>query len=88
MDWEVHSEAHPSREPKPGQKYIQAAALNAKESSQMPTSTLVPHTRINNSIIDECAAQIGIYGLGIYVATQVLQSKLHTHSQEKTPIVR
>jgi hypothetical protein len=34
----------------------------------MATSILVPHTRINNSIIDDCAAQIGIYGLGIYVA--------------------
>jgi helix-turn-helix protein len=34
----------------------------------MPTSTLIPHTRIDNSIIDDCAAQIGIYGLGIYVA--------------------
>jgi hypothetical protein len=34
----------------------------------MPTSTLVPHTRIENSIIDNCASQIGIYGLGIYVA--------------------
>ena len=27
-----------------------------------------PHTRIDNSIIDDLAAQIGIYGLGIYVA--------------------
>ncbi len=27
-----------------------------------------PHTRIDNSIIDDCASQIGIYGLGIYVA--------------------
>jgi hypothetical protein len=34
----------------------------------MPTSTLVPHTRIDNSIIDDLASQIGIYGLGIYVA--------------------
>jgi hypothetical protein len=34
----------------------------------MPTSTLVPHTRIENSIIDDVASQIGIYGLGIYVA--------------------
>jgi len=34
----------------------------------MATSILTPHTRIDNSIIDECAAQIGIYGLGIYVA--------------------
>ncbi len=34
----------------------------------MATSILVPHTRIDNSIIDDCAAQIGIYGLGIYVA--------------------
>jgi len=28
----------------------------------------IPHTRIENNIIDECASQIGIYGLGIYVA--------------------
>ena len=34
----------------------------------MATSAFVPHTRIDNSIIDDCAAQIGIYGLGIYVA--------------------
>ena len=34
----------------------------------MATSILVPHTRIDNSIIDDCASQIGIYGLGIYVA--------------------
>ena len=27
-----------------------------------------PHTRIDNSIIDECASKIGIYGLGIYTA--------------------
>jgi Helix-turn-helix domain len=27
-----------------------------------------PHTRIDNAIIDNVAAQIGIYGLGIYVA--------------------
>jgi hypothetical protein len=34
----------------------------------MATSAFVPHTRIDNSIIDDCAAKIGIYGLGIYVA--------------------
>jgi hypothetical protein len=34
----------------------------------MATSTITPHTRIDNSIIDDCASQIGIYGLGIYVA--------------------
>lgn len=27
-----------------------------------------PHTRIDNAIIDDLAAKIGIYGLGIYVA--------------------
>ena len=27
-----------------------------------------PHTRIDNTIIDNLAAHIGIYGLGIYVA--------------------
>jgi hypothetical protein len=34
----------------------------------MTTHAITPHTRIENSIIDELAAQIGIYGLGIYVA--------------------
>lgn len=34
----------------------------------MATSTIAPHTRIDNSIIDNLPAQIGIYGLGIYVA--------------------
>jgi hypothetical protein len=34
----------------------------------MTTHAITPHTRIDNSIIDELAAQIGIYGLGIYVA--------------------
>jgi hypothetical protein len=26
-----------------------------------------PHTRIDNDIIDDCASQLGIYGLGIYL---------------------
>jgi hypothetical protein len=34
----------------------------------MATTTIAPHTRIDNSIIDNLPAQIGIYGLGIYVA--------------------
>ena len=34
----------------------------------MATIAITPHTRIDNSIIDDLAAQIGIYGLGIYVA--------------------
>ena len=34
----------------------------------MTTHAIVPHTRIDNSIIDDLASQIGIYGLGIYVA--------------------
>jgi len=34
----------------------------------MTTHAITPHTRIDNSIIDDVAAQIGIYGLGIYVA--------------------
>jgi Helix-turn-helix domain len=34
----------------------------------MTTHAIVPHTRIDNSIIDDVASQIGIYGLGIYVA--------------------
>ena len=34
----------------------------------MTTHAITPHTRIDNSIIDDLAAKIGIYGLGIYVA--------------------
>lgn len=34
----------------------------------MNTHAITPHTRIDNSIIDDLASQIGIYGLGIYVA--------------------
>jgi DNA-binding transcriptional MocR family regulator len=34
----------------------------------MTTHAIAPHTRIDNSIIDDVASQIGIYGLGIYVA--------------------
>ena len=34
----------------------------------MAATAITPHTRIDNAIIDNLAAQIGIYGLGIYVA--------------------
>jgi hypothetical protein len=34
----------------------------------MTTHAIAPHTRIDNSIIDDVASQLGIYGLGIYVA--------------------
>ena len=34
----------------------------------MTTHVITPHTRIDNIIIDNVASQIGIYGLGIYVA--------------------
>jgi hypothetical protein len=34
----------------------------------MTTHAITPHTRIDNAIIDNLPAQIGIYGLGIYVA--------------------
>jgi len=34
----------------------------------MTTHAITPHTRIDNTIIDNLAAKIGIYGLGIYVA--------------------
>ena len=34
----------------------------------MTTHAITPHTRIDNSIIDDVASQIGVYGLGIYVA--------------------
>jgi hypothetical protein len=39
-----------------------------RESRAMAAIAITPHTRIDNSIIDNLAAQIGIYGLGIYVA--------------------
>ena len=50
---------------------IQAAALHAKgehASWRLLSLKHTPHTRIDNSIIDDLASQIGIYGLGIYVA--------------------
>jgi hypothetical protein len=34
----------------------------------MAALAIIPHTRIDNSIIDDLASKIGIYGLGIYVA--------------------
>jgi hypothetical protein len=34
----------------------------------MTSHAITPHTWIDNSIIDDLASQIGIYGLGIYVA--------------------
>jgi hypothetical protein len=34
----------------------------------MTTHAIAPHTRVDNDIIDKCAATIGIYGLGIYLA--------------------
>ena len=34
----------------------------------MAISAIAPHIRIDNSIIDNLASQIGIYGLGIFVA--------------------
>jgi hypothetical protein len=34
----------------------------------MTATAITPHTRIDNAIIDNVASQIGIYGLGIYVA--------------------
>src|SRR5215217_5974841 len=39
-----------------------------RERHPMAATAITPHTRIDNSIIDNLAAQIGIYGLGIYVA--------------------
>src|SRR2546430_2911331 len=39
-----------------------------RERHPMAATAITPHTRIDNSIIDSLAAQIGIYGLGIYVA--------------------
>ena len=48
----------------------------------MATSAIVPHTRIDNSIIDDCASQIGIYGLGIYVA---IKRHLNTKTGECYP---
>jgi hypothetical protein len=48
----------------------------------MTTHAITPHTRIDNSIIDECASQIGIYGLGIYVA---IKRHLNTRTGECYP---
>ena len=39
-----------------------------RESRQMAASATAPHVRIDHSIVDDLASQIGIYGLGIYVA--------------------
>jgi GntR family transcriptional regulator len=39
-----------------------------RESCSMTTHAITPHTRIDNALIDNLAGQIGIYGLGIYVA--------------------
>lgn len=39
-----------------------------RESRVMATSICVPYTKVDNSIIDDLASQIGIYGLGIYIA--------------------
>src|SRR5215204_1140755 len=39
-----------------------------RERHLMAAHAITPHTRIDNSIIDDLASQIGIYGLGIYVA--------------------
>jgi hypothetical protein len=48
----------------------------------MTTHAITPHTRIDNSIIDNLAAQIGIYGLGIYVA---IKRHLNTRTGECFP---
>ena len=48
----------------------------------MTNHAITPHTRIDNSIIDELAAQIGIYGLGIYVA---IKRHLNTRTGECFP---
>jgi hypothetical protein len=48
----------------------------------MTTHAIVPHTRIDNSIIDDLASQIGIYGLGIYVA---IKRHLNTKTGECFP---
>jgi hypothetical protein len=52
------------------------------ESPIMTNHAITPHTRIDNSIIDELAAQIGIYGLGIYVA---IKRHLNTRTGECFP---
>ena len=48
----------------------------------MAISAIAPHTRINNSIIDDLSSQIGIYGLGIYVA---IKRHLNTKTGECYP---
>src|SRR5215216_682127 len=53
-----------------------------RESRHMAASAFVPYTRIDNSIIDDLASQIGIYGLGIYVA---IKRHLNTRTGECFP---
>src|SRR5262245_45847456 len=58
-------------------------ALSCKRRAlTMTTHSITPHTRIDNSIIDSLAAQIGIYGLGIYVA---IKRHLNTKTGECFP---
>src|SRR5262245_40317555 len=58
-------------------------ALSCKRRAlTMTTHSITPHTRIDNSIIDSLAAQIGIYGLGIYVA---IKRHLNTRTGECFP---
>jgi hypothetical protein len=51
----------------------------------MSPHAIVPHTRIDNAIIDNLAAQIGIYGLGIYVA---IKRHLNTKTGDCFPSYR
>jgi GntR family transcriptional regulator len=48
--------------------YTGYCSASQEEARIMTTYAITPHTRIDNSIIDNLPAQIGIYGLGIYVA--------------------
>jgi hypothetical protein len=48
--------------------YTGYCSASQEEARIMTTYAITPHTRIDNSLIDDLAAQIGIYGLGIYVA--------------------
>ena len=62
------SEAYPQlREPKPEQKYTGSGSQCQGRAVTWLPARLHP-IRIDHSIVDNLAAQIGIYGLGIYIA--------------------
>ena len=48
----------------------------------MATSAITPHTRIDNSVIDEYISQIGLAGLGVYV---IIKKYLNQQSGQCNP---